>query len=204
MTLRNIKINNDETINPGIVYDISEATGRTYTDLADALGTDGNNVPESVRKGGMSIRYMTINNKYVQYRLMTQNWSITKSDWQGVNDEITPGSENLVKSGGVNIFGENIKKEILNGWDKNYVDNYYLQYNDGKVYWSSNWRYCLDYIEVFEGETLHWTCGRTDGSPGIILYNSEKVYQRGYGANALERDIVIPSGCKYVRCSFTK
>ena len=32
---------------------------------------------------------------------MSTNWSITENDWQGVDDEPTAGSDNLVKSGGV-------------------------------------------------------------------------------------------------------
>ena len=37
----------------------------------------------------------------MQYRLMTNVWSTTVVDWQGVDDEPTDGSDNLVKSGGV-------------------------------------------------------------------------------------------------------
>ena len=67
MTLNSVKINNDSVVNTGIVYDISEANnGQTYTNLAAALGTDGRNVPESVRKGGMSVCFiLTGCNKYV-------------------------------------------------------------------------------------------------------------------------------------------
>ena len=42
-----------------IVYDISAAhSGAGYETLAAALGTNGNNVPDSVRKGGMSIKFI--------------------------------------------------------------------------------------------------------------------------------------------------
>ena len=50
----------------------------------------------------MTIRFIqSSDNKYVQYRLMSQTFSTTVSDWQGVDDEPTVGSDNLVKSGGV-------------------------------------------------------------------------------------------------------
>jgi hypothetical protein len=39
--------------------------------------------------------------EYVQYRLMSTVWSIATSDWQGIDDEPTAGSNNLVRSGGV-------------------------------------------------------------------------------------------------------
>ncbi len=59
MSLNNIKINNTTTVNTGIVYDISEANGgRTYADLTDALGVNGRNIPESVRKGGMAVKFL--------------------------------------------------------------------------------------------------------------------------------------------------
>ena len=61
MILNKIKINDTATVTPGVVYDISETTDRTYEDLADALGEDGNNVPESVRSNGMSIRFIQSN-----------------------------------------------------------------------------------------------------------------------------------------------
>ena len=160
-----------------IVYDISAAhSGAGYETLAAALGTNGNNVPDSVRKGGMSIKFIkttpasysvvktegletqptgtevsvnpNINsgtytaaqlngafstlptssaltywmavsgetttytkwvislvqnsdNKYVQYRLMSDTFNTTLANWQGIDDEPTDGSNNLVKSGGV-------------------------------------------------------------------------------------------------------
>lgn len=84
------------------VFDISvhnPANGlpTPYPDLKTALGTDGEHVPQSLRKGGMSVKFIqSSDNKYVQYRLMADDWSITESDWQGVDNEPTAGSDNLV------------------------------------------------------------------------------------------------------------
>ena len=58
MGLNKILVNNDTVVNTGIVYDITKATSRTYETLAEALGTNGNNVPSEVREGGMSIRFV--------------------------------------------------------------------------------------------------------------------------------------------------
>lgn len=89
----------------GEVFDITVYNNNTeYADLASALGTNGVNVPEILRKGGMSIKFVSsVENKYVQYRLISNTWSSTESDWQSLNadDKPTAGSENLVKSSGV-------------------------------------------------------------------------------------------------------
>lgn len=101
----------------GEVFDISlyKAVGgvlATFADLSAALD-GGNNVPAGVRQGGMSIKFVqSSNNKYVQYRCMADTWSITTSDWQGVDDEPTADSNNLVKSGGVKNSIDNLRDEI--------------------------------------------------------------------------------------------
>lgn len=87
----------------GEVYDISAAnSGAKYADLSAALGVDGGNVPSEIRRGGMSVKFVqSSDNKYVQYRLMSDSFNTTPSNWQGLDDEPTENSENLVKSGGV-------------------------------------------------------------------------------------------------------
>ena len=99
----------------GCVFDISayKASGTPLTpakfaNLAAALGTNGANVPVSMRKGGMSVKFIqSSDNKYVQFRYMgtattgSPNPFLDVANWQGVDDEPTAGSENLVKSGGV-------------------------------------------------------------------------------------------------------
>ena len=90
--------------NDGGAYDVSVhfptggvEGGNTYT-LDGAIAM----VPQNIRKGGMSIKFVSSSdNKYVQYRLMSATFSTTPSDWQGVDDIPTAGSDNLVKSGGV-------------------------------------------------------------------------------------------------------
>jgi hypothetical protein len=97
-------------------FDISayHATGGVlakYADLTAALGTNGANIPEALRKGGMSVKYVqSSDNKYVQYRLMSDTFNTVPTNWQGVDDEPAAGSDNLVKSGGV----EKSIKELSN------------------------------------------------------------------------------------------
>ena len=98
MGLNKIKINDVTTINTGVVYDISKATGQSYETLADALGTDGSNVPLEVREGGMSVRFVhTGDNKYVQYLLKTQSFSVDIADWQGIDELVEMTGVNTVK-----------------------------------------------------------------------------------------------------------
>lgn len=93
------------------VFDISTYNNNTYDDLLDALGESGSNVPESVRRGGMSVKYVqTSDNKYVQFRYMSDSTAVADftnvANWQGVDDKPVAGSRNLVESGGVFLFNE--------------------------------------------------------------------------------------------------
>ena len=92
----------DSIIKHGSAFDLSAYnSGTTYADLTAAL-TALNSLPSTFKKGGMSFKYVqTSDNKYVQARLMAQNFTTDTTQWQGVDDEPTAGSDNLVKSGGV-------------------------------------------------------------------------------------------------------
>ena len=96
----------------GGIYDVSSHNdGAVFGSLQALLSSSNLNtlIPISIRHGGMSIRFIqdsvsdSDNNsaKYVQYRLMANEFSATPADWQGVDEEPTNRSENLVKSGGV-------------------------------------------------------------------------------------------------------
>lgn len=93
------------------LYNADGDTLATYETLALALAV----VPSNYQVGGMSIKFILRTNtgteeepvytdEYVQYRLMTAAWSNNASDWQGVDDEPTAGSNNLTKSGGVTQY----------------------------------------------------------------------------------------------------
>ena len=49
----------------------------------------------------MLVLVLSYYNNYVQFRCMAQNFTTDVTQWQGVDDEPTAGSDNLVKSGGI-------------------------------------------------------------------------------------------------------
>lgn len=58
----------------------------TYEDLSSALSA----LPDSYRKGGMSVKFIQSNdNSYVQYILTADSFSTTISDWRNLGSEIT-------------------------------------------------------------------------------------------------------------------
>jgi hypothetical protein len=78
-------------------------------------------IPINVRKGGMSIRFVqgfapSPYNKYVQFRYMLESTDTTDfvnaANWQGVDDEPTAGSDNLVKSGGVAADLDRLENDV--------------------------------------------------------------------------------------------
>ena len=70
-------------------------------------------IPTDVRKGGMTLKFIqSFDNKYVQYRLMSQNWSTIVSDWQGVDDAPILRSNNLISSGAVQASETGILNKI--------------------------------------------------------------------------------------------
>lgn len=91
------------------VFDITEYNNTNYADLASALGTNGANVPESLRKGGMSVKFVQTSDnnstQYVQYRYMSTSTAVADftnvANWQGVDEVPVKDSRNLITSGAV-------------------------------------------------------------------------------------------------------
>jgi len=114
------------------IFDVSEynaygtpPTLAKYTSLSLALAA----VPSSKQKGGMTIRYVqTSDNKYVQYRLMSNSWSSNVGDWQGVDDVPEKGSKNLIESGAVFDALTTIMSDTKAQYDQYspYIRNVYL------------------------------------------------------------------------------
>ena len=96
-----------ETHLSGLIFDVSEANGGTsYESLSGALSVANDVLLPEQKKGGMSIKFVqSTDNKYVQYRYMetvtTAATFANVANWQGIDNEPTVGSDNLVKSGGV-------------------------------------------------------------------------------------------------------
>ena len=86
------------------VYDVTANNNAKFASLSALLSSENLNtlIPSAKRKGGMSIKFvLSSDNIYVQYRLMTEEFSTDVEDWQGVDNVPTANSKNLVTSGGV-------------------------------------------------------------------------------------------------------
>ena len=139
------------------VYNPTEGQPTPYANLAAALGPSGQNVPVQYRKGGMSIKYVdSSDNKYVQYRLMSDEWSTTESDWQGVKDNLVVGSKDVATIDCIARQFVNLQAKTVG----NYFDNtsYPSTFKErwsadsGKVVIiSSSSLYRVDAISVLEG-----------------------------------------------------
>ena len=188
MVLNKIKINDTATVTPGVVYDISKATGQSYETLADALGTDGNNVPPEVREGGMSIRYVkTSDNKYVQYQLLATSFSTDKKDWQSISE---------IKD----ITCEYVESDNILNYSLCEIGT--LRTSTGEEIEDENNRRS-PYISISTGDIIRTYCVRTNESVfsnwdtvGIWVYNSEGVLSRWVRWG---RDITAQEGETLVR-----
>ena len=97
--------NRAEAVEKAVIFDVSAYNnGAVFESLSALLSASNLStlIPTEVRCGGMTIRFIqSSDNKYVQYRLMSTSFSTNGADWQGVDEQPTNGSDNLVKSGGV-------------------------------------------------------------------------------------------------------
>lgn len=181
----------------GEVYDISANHADTkYADLAAALGTNGANVPQSLRKGGMSVKFVqTSDNKYVQYRLMTQNWSTTENNWQGVDEEPLYGSKNLVDSNSIyNTMG---LIEVTFP-----VKNMRIDPSGAQVP-ETSWE-CTDYIKLIDITVKYIHLRNINNITScVFFYNREKTPISGITTDGIitTNMFTVPKDAYYVRFS---
>ena len=71
-----------------MIFDVSEANGgEPFDTLSDALDYADSVLLDSQKKGGMTIKYIqSSDNKYVQYRLMADEWNTNTENW-AIDDE---------------------------------------------------------------------------------------------------------------------
>ena len=95
-------------------YHATDGVLAKYADLAAALGTNGANIPDTLRKGGMSVKFVqSSDNKYVQFRCMAQNFTTDVTQWQGVDKKPISGSNNIVESDGIfNMVSDAAKNSV--------------------------------------------------------------------------------------------
>lgn len=151
------------------VFDVSkfneyEGELHTYADLTAAL----EGLPAEYHVGGVSIKFInSVSGKYETWTLMDNSWSSDVADWQGVDDEPTAGSENLVKSGGVQKKIDDLNNAIngIVGIDDEQIDLSSYQEKNGTLSVSSGqWASVTSssqhiYVPVIVGRTYVLTSG---------------------------------------------
>lgn len=189
----------------GEVFDISayHATGGTlaiYDNLNDALNGPNGGVPQSLQKGGMSVKFVqTSDNKYVQYRLKSEEWNTNPENWYLYEECLVTNSSEWIKvltdKDGVIIAG--IKSDWSVDWlfgVPNPIKNYVLQsFNtlDAKILNILSIQYvddnCDDYIYVIlDNEDRILAKINPDGSFEWSIGVSEVI--KDYVANKIEEN----------------
>ena len=112
----------------GEVFDITVYNSNTkYADLAAALGTNGANVPSSIRRGGMSVKFVnSSDNKYVSFRYRgtsitgTPNPFLDTANWEG--EEITLSQDSQSKFAKVKVGEKFLYPELSTFENYNKLD----------------------------------------------------------------------------------
>ena len=156
------------------VFDITVYNSNTkYADLAAALGVDGANIPATLRRGGMSVKFVqSSDNKYVQYMYTgtattgTPNPFVNPNNWEKVNVEDELNLLNATVNNGVATEGK------------------YLNRSNAEVA-NQDWCY-TDYIPYTPGNDVYWKFGvpgeaAVETDRAICFYNVNKSYiSNGY------------------------
>ena len=125
-----------------VIYDVSSHNnGETFASLSALLSDENLSVliPVSVRHGGMSIRFVqSSDNKYVQYRLMGDEWSTNTDEWtiddKGVYVEnpefiyVKTDAENkilcAIKTDGSIYYGAGVPRQIVDYINERFLKLY--------------------------------------------------------------------------------
>lgn len=184
----------------------------TYANLSEALAA----IPSDYQKGGMSIKYVhTSDNKYVQYRLMSNSFNTNVANWQGVdelyNKELLLTNRQYATEKRVS----NIESEVFNtnlqtiDYDPSLNQNYVYITADGIKPFSGAFS-----IRVYDVENLQEVYIKKNlvsGSGGSYTFaffsdladkpiwgmSFNDVISK-YGAGTFEDMITVPIGSKYL------
>ena len=214
-----------------IIFDVSaNNNGATFESLSALLNSSDLStlIPTSVRHGGMSIRFIqgseqSSDNKYVQYRLMSTAWSNIIADWQGVDNEPTAGSNNLVNSGGVaeklselegrieklpNDYFDITEIKLSNNLLNPETCNTGFIISNGTIFTGGSYDNYIytDFIPVESGKSYTLQCGQDTVIKGRDKANFERccLYDDGKnvvsgGSNSPIQVLRIPDGVSFVR-----
>ena len=170
-----------------------------YANLSAALGTNGANIPEAIRKGGMSVKFvLSSDNKYVQYRLMSDTFNTTPTNWQGVDDAPTAGSNNLVVSGGVAAKKIDVSSVNLTDTSKITPNKYFMW--SGAI-GSANGYALTDYILVNGQDVIIANAAYNEGNiTSGVVYDKNFIGLRTLGTS---KQYTFQDGDCYVRFCVT-
>ena len=202
---------NSTTNKTNVVY----VTTHTYTHVVNnyTFQEAVNAVPMSYRHGGLKLSFITnsnssvqtSDNKYVQFRCMAQNFTTDVTQWQGVDDEPTAGSDNLVKSGGVSESIGGVTKGVV---DKNLtiddfsITNKYIDSN-GVAQTNSLW-ISTPYIKIKENTEIEVNLADGNNVVFVAFYSSNSdgaFISSWYGNRESVQTYTVPSNAKYFRAS---
>lgn len=180
----------------------------TYADL-DAALTALNLLPAVYKQGGMSFKFvLTSDNNYVQLRLMADTFTTDITKWQGVDDEPTEGSKNLIESQGVynkiakTTLGVSASAICHSSVKECNIDGYYVNRNDGSINPIQDWN-ASDFIDISGVKDYLCYYSNTGGgtnSYGVAFYDSNKDYLGGSNyLTTIGTQINVPFDAHYMR-----
>ena len=147
----------------------------------------------------MTIRYVQTNdNKYVQYMLNAQSFTVEIDSWEKINLEREIDNLNKDINGDIKEYDSSIL-----------VDGGYIDSSDGEIK-PNNYRKHTDYIAITPGSNLKFTVyGTMDPAhQGYALYNEDKTQVVDGGSvnnDAVnEIELTTPSNARWIRISFAK
>ena len=199
-------------------FDISayHATGgelAKYADLTAALGANGANIPEAIRKGGMSVKFVLSSvlgsdNKYIQARCMAQNFTTDVTQWQKQGAEVTVSQD--TSTGEVEmLIGDSKQPSIagaksLNLFNPNDADvetGKFISNSNGTLSAHANYN-TSGFISVVEGVTYYNSIESARKFGYVLFYNAAKEPITSSYINADTSSITAPANAAFVRISF--
>ena len=190
------------------VFDITVYNNNTkYADLSAALGVDGANIPATLRRGGMSVKFVqSSDNKYVQYRLRSDSFNTIVSNWYkdvvSVSQNISSGHSDINinnQNYPVPSLGDLFAKGILS-FEFDIVGG--INGSDGTDSNNTDYRR-TQYAKVTQGMMLSYNvwAGST-GWATVACYDSNGDYLSAVTIKGESSGtFIIPSGVSFVRLS---
>jgi hypothetical protein len=105
---------------------------------------------------------------------MADDWSAVVTDWQGVDDEPTSGSDNLVKSRGVDKYITFLKNSSLgiSSFSDGVTKNRFLKIDGSKVYYTYNSFVTTNKIGIFQGsKKLLYSGAYGNDAIAVVFYD---------------------------------